>query len=382
MINLNKTIALITMLLVSQAVSAETAAPDAATQQIIEELGLSQADTALSDNPNWDPQKIVISLPASFAQRYPGIEEQLRKNAGSTTLVFDTSENMVPSAEALAGADAIISLCTQATVDNASPRLLWLHSYRAGVDRCSELTPAQIEGRVFTNSKRLMGPAIAEHAMAMLLSLAAKLPHYHAAQADSRWDRSPAGLAGFGELRGKTLLVVGLGGIGTEIAWRANGLGMKVIATRNSSRNGPDFVEYVGLSDELPELAARADVIVNALPLTDSTVGIFNRAFFDKARPGAIFISVGRGASTVTADLITALESGKLYGAGLDVTDPEPLPEDSPLWAMSNVIITPHVSAASSADSRERVAAIAAENLRRYVEGGHLLNIVNMKAGY
>ena len=381
MINLNKTIALITVLLVSPAVSAETAAPDVATQQIIEEMGLSQADTALSDNPNWDPQKIVISLPASFAQRNPGLEEQLRKSAGSTILVFDSSENMVPSAEALAGADAIISLCTQAIIDNASPRLLWLHSYTAGVDGCSELTPAQIEGRMFTNSKRLMGPAIAEHAMAMLLSLSTKLPHYHAAQAGSRWDRSPAGRAGFGELSGKTLLVVGLGGIGTEIAWRANGLGMKVIATRNSSRTGPDFVEYVGLSDELPELAARADVIVNALPLTDATTGVFNRAFFDRARPGAIFISVGRGRSTVTADLIAALESGKLYGAGLDVTDPEPLPEDSPLWKMSNVIITPHVSAAG-ADSTKRVAAIAAENLRRYVEGGHLLNLVNMKAGY
>jgi len=175
--------------------------------------------------------------------------------------------------------------------------------------------------------------------------------------------------------------VVGLGGIGTEIAWRANGLGMTVIATRNSSRPGPDFVEYVGLSDELPALAARADVIVNALPLTSATTGIFDRAFFDKAKPGAIFISVGRGGSTVTADLIAALESGKLYGAGLDVTDPEPLPADSPLWAMSNVIITPHVSAAS-ADSMKRVAAIAAENLRRYVDGGRLLNIVNMKAGY
>lgn len=378
---LNKTIAVITVLLVSHAVFAETAAPDAATQQIIEELGLYPADTALRDNPDWDPQKIVVSLPASFAQRNPGLEQQLRNSAGTTTLVFDSSENMVPSAEALAGADAIISLCTQPIIDNASPRLLWLHSYTAGVDGCSELTAAQIEGRVFTNSKRLMGPAIAEHAIAMLLSLASDLPQYHAAQSGSRWDRSPASGAGFGELRGKTLLVVGLGGIGTEIAWRANGLGMKVIATRNSSRKGPEFVEYVGLSDELPELAARADVIVNALPLTGSTTGIFDRAFFDRAKPGAIFISVGRGRSTVTADLIAALESGKLYGAGLDVTDPEPLPADSPLWTMSNVIITPHVSAAG-ADSIKRVAAIAAENLRRYVEGGYLLNIVNMKAGY
>lgn len=381
MIYLNKIFTMIAALLLCHAASAETVAPDAATLQIIEELGLYEADTDIRDNPNWDPKRIVVSLPASYAKRMPGLEEQLHKNAGTTTLVFDTSGTMVPSAEMLAGADAIISLCTQDTMDHASSRLLWLHSYTAGVDGCADLAPDQIEGRVFTNSKRLMGPAIAEHSMAMLLSLASELPAYQAAQAQSRWDRSPASRASFGELRGKTLLVVGLGGIGTEIAWRANGLGMKVIATRNSSRSGPDFVEYVGLSDELPELAARADVIVNALPLTSATTGIFDRAFFDKAKPGAIFISVGRGGSTVTADLIAALESGKLYGAGLDVTDPEPLPADSPLWAMNNVIITPHVSAVS-ADSMKRVAAIAAENLRRYVEGGRLLNIVNMQAGY
>ncbi len=381
MIYMNKIFAIITVLLVAHTVSAETASPDAETQQIIEELGLYESDTAIRDNPNWNPQRIVVSLPAGYAQRMPGLEAQLRKNAGTATLVIDTSETMVPSAEVLAGADAIISLCTQATINNASPRLLWLHSYTAGVDGCADLTPAQIEDRVFTNSKRLMGPAIAEHSMAMLLSLASDLPAYHAAQSDSRWDRSPASRASFGELQGKTLLVVGLGGIGTEIAWRAHGLGMKVIATRNSSREGPDFVEYVGLPGELSELAARADVIVNALPLTSSTTGIFNDAFFDKAKAGAIFISVGRGGSTVTADLIAALESGELYGAGLDVTDPEPLPADSPLWGMSNVIITPHVSAVS-ADSMKRVAAIAAENLRRYVDGGRLLNIVNMKAGY
>ena len=185
----------------------------------------------------------------------------------------------------------------------------------------------------------------------------------------------------FGELRGKTLLVVGLGGIGTEIAWRANSLGMEVLATRNSVREGPDFIEYVGLPEELPLIASKADVVVNALPLTDQTTGIFDKAFFESMKPGAIFISVGRGASTVTDALLAALESGKLYGAGLDVTDPEPLPSDSPLWQMSNVIITPHVSA-SSPGSRERTAVIAAENLRRYIDGGYLLNVVNMQAGY
>jgi phosphoglycerate dehydrogenase-like enzyme len=177
------------------------------------------------------------------------------------------------------------------------------------------------------------------------------------------------------------VLIVGLGGIGTQVAWRAHGLGMRVIATRNSSRQGPDYVDYVGLADELLTLAAEADVVVNTLPLTSKTTGIFDQGFFDKVKSGAIFISVGRGKSTVTADLVAALESGKLYGAGLDVTDPEPLPKDSPLWQMENVIITPHVSAAGPG-SLQRVAAITVENLRRYLAGEPLLNIVDMRAGY
>ena len=122
-------------------------------------------------------------------------------------------------------------------------------------------------------------------------------------------------------------------------------------------------------------------MIVNALPLTKETTGLFGKAFFEAAKPGAIFLSVGRGKSTVTADLVAALESGRLFAAGLDVTDPEPLPADSPLWSMHNVIITPHVSAAG-AESTRRSTVIAVENLRRYVAGEPLLNVVDIGRGY
>ncbi|MCB1696587.1 MAG: D-2-hydroxyacid dehydrogenase [Pseudomonadales bacterium] len=361
--------------------AADAVPPDPRVKQIVEELELPRSPGAMRDNPDWHPQRIVVSLPAGVAQQMPELEEQLRRNAGSVELVLDTSNNMVPTAAALAGADAYIGLCSPAVLTNASPRLLWVHNYTAGMEACAGLTPAQTQGRIFTNSKRLAGPAIAEHAIAMLLSLATGLPAYQRAQVESRWDRSRAAGAKFGELRGKTLLVVGLGGIGTEIAWRANSLGMQVIATRNSSREGPDFLDYIGLPEELPVLARDADVVVNALPLTAQTTGIFNQAFFDEMKNGAIFISVGRGGSTVTAALVAALQSGQLYGAGLDVTDPEPLPADNPLWQMSNVIITPHVSAASPG-SMQRTAIIAAENLRRYVDGGNLLNVVDIQAGY
>jgi phosphoglycerate dehydrogenase-like enzyme len=217
--------------------------------------------------------------------------------------------------------------------------------------------------------------------IAMMLSLARGLPQLHSSQIENRWDPAPAYALSFGELKGKTMLVAGLGGIGTEVARRAHALGMRIVATRNSSREGPAFVDYVGLSDELVKLAMQADVVVNALPLTDKTTNLFNSDFFAAMPQGGIFISVGRGGSTVTADLVKTLEEGHLYGAGLDVTEPEPLPPESPLWQMSNVIVTPHVAAAG-ADSIRRMAIIAVENLRRYVAGEKLLNLVDMSRGY
>ena len=374
-----KTTALaLTYLLTLQTTQASSSSPEAL--QIINEVSLRQAEHPVSKSPNWNPQKILASAPPFLTSAIPDYLEQLQSAAGELELVVDDSGAMVPEPALLEGVDAVIGFCHPKIVANA-PRLLWLHNYFVGMDECADLSEEQWAGRYFSNGKRLSGPAIAEHTIAMMMSLARGLPAYQRAQSKAEWDSSLAEQVRFGELKGKTLLVVGLGGIGTEVAWRAHGLGMTVLATRNSSRTGPDYVSYVGMSNELHELAGRSDVVVNALPLTPQTEGLFDKAFFDAIKPGAIFLSVGRGKSTVTKDLIAALESGKLYGAGLDVTDPEPLPADSLLWQMDNVIITPHTSAAGL-DSLRRGAVIAAENLRRYVAGEPLLNIVNMKRGY
>jgi phosphoglycerate dehydrogenase-like enzyme len=357
------------------------AGPTPEAQSITEELELRAADKPISANPAWQPKRVVVSLPDAFSARLPGFEQLLITAAGDAELVIDRSNGFTPSADTLAGADAIIGLCTPSTMKNAGKSLLWLHNYFVGMDRCTGLTNIQLEQTVFTNSKRLSGPAIAEHSIAMMLSLARGLPAFHRAQAAGKWQQNLARSVRFGEVEGKTILVVGLGGIGTQIARRAHGLGMRVIAIRNSSREGPDYVDYVGLPDELHKLAGDADVIVNALPLTPQTSGLFDKDFFSSAKTGSMFLSVGRGKSTVTGDLVSALQSGQIFAAGLDVTDPEPLPADSPLWQMENVIITPHISA-SGADSLRRVAVITVENLRRYVAGEALLNVVDMQAGY
>lgn len=348
---------------------------------IIESLGLRSADTPVSKVPGWAPRKVVVGMFGAYPEIKAHYLRALERAAGNVEIVIAERGSFKFNAESLADVDGVIGMCTPPLLQQASDKLRWIHNYSVGMDLCKGATEAQLEHITFTNNKRLSGPPIAEHTIAMLLALTRQIPASVAAQQENQWGRLSGADYSFGELSGKTLLVVGLGGIGTEVARRAHGLGMRVIATRNSSRSGPDFVEYVGLSDELFKLAGQADVVVNALPLTAATTGVFDKAFFEAVKPGAIFLSVGRGKSTVTADLITALESGQLWGAGLDVTDPEPLPADSPLWGMDNVLITPHVAAASR-DSIRRSMVIAAENLRRYVAGEPMLNVVDLRSGY
>ena len=156
---------------------------------------------------------------------------------------------------------------------------------------------------------------------------------------------------------------------------------MVVDAVRASGRDGPPFVRHVGLPDELLALAAKADFIVNTTPLTPETKGLFDARFFAAAKQGAYFVNVGRGQSVVQKDLVAALRSGHLAGAGLDVTEPEPLPADDPLWSFGNVIITPHVATDSDLGQAARIA-ITAENVRRYVAGEKMLSVVDLGRGY
>jgi phosphoglycerate dehydrogenase-like enzyme len=156
---------------------------------------------------------------------------------------------------------------------------------------------------------------------------------------------------------------------------------MTVIAIRNSSREGPPYVARVGLPAELLEFTRQADFVVNTAPLTDATRGMFDAGFFGAMRQGAHFVNVGRGQSVVTDALVAALRSGRVGGAGLDVTDPEPLPPDHPVWRLPNVIITPHISARSDLGNDARWA-VTRENLRRYAAGERMLSVVDVERGY
>ena len=275
--------------------------------------------------------------------------------------------------------DAILGSCSPDLIA-AAPRLVWVQIFSAGAERCLAV-PRIASGEVLlTNMQKMASPTIGEHAVAMALALARGLPSFARRMPDGGWQRDSETTARMVPLGGKTMLVIGLGGIGIEAARRGAGLGMRVIATRNSSRDGPEFVDYVGLSHELPDLAGKADVIVNALPLTDSTRGMLDEEFFARVKQGAFFVNVGRGATVDTDALLAALQSGQLGGAGLDVTDPEPLPPSHPLWQLDNVIITPHVS--SRGGGFERLMTLLLENLRRYAAGEALFNVVDPGKGY
>jgi len=271
-------------------------------------------------------------------------------------------------------------LLTPELIDSA-PNLVWVVTPSAGIDRLMGVKGlGENEKIVVTNSRAMHGPAIADHAFAMLLTLTRNLREHAENQKAGAWSDAEAAVRPTA-LQGKTMLVVGIGGIGEEVARRANGFGMRVIATRRSNTPAPAFVERVGKPDDLPGMLPEADVVAICVPLTRETEKMFDAKAFGAMKKGAILINVGRGKVVDTGALLGALQSNQLGGACLDVTDPEPLPADHPLWKQPRVIITPHVSADADLTD-ERIRLLLIENVRRFGAGEPLLNTVDMKTGY
>jgi phosphoglycerate dehydrogenase-like enzyme len=353
--------------------AATVRAADQATDpvaRLIDTLGLHVAPQPVRERPGWHPPRLILvstrlhELLPEFQQAAPGVK------------LVDIS---AATPRDIADADATIGVCSPEVLAKAK-RLQWIQWGAAGVERCVQQPLLRERRPLITNTQRTAAPSMAEHVLALMLALSRHLPAFMREQQHSHWadwDEGPQ----LTDLDGKTLLVVGLGGIGTEVASRAHAFGMRVIATRASGRTGPDYVSYVGLPDELLKLTRDADFVVNCAPLTPQTTGIFNQEFFATMKRSAYFISVGRGRSTVTADLIAALSGGRIAGAGLDVVDPEPLPADHPLWRAPNLIITPHVSANTPA-AQANYALLLRENLRRYVAGEAMLSVVDIERGY
>ena len=356
---------------VALASAVASARAEVSIDRLIEEAGLRESPVASRDLQGWrPPQKLIIrdagGLVAILQEEFPDVR-------------FVAAPSADVARTEVGDADAIVGYCDEDLVA-AADSLVWVQIFSAGAEHCLAVDAFASGRLLLTNMQKMASPVIGEHAIAMMLSLTRGLTQQAKSMSNGDWNRSVGDDIGMMSVEGKTVLVVGLGGIGRAAARRAAALGMRVIATRNSSRSGPEYVDYVGLSDELFELAAQADVVINALPLTPETQGLFDKAFFDAIKPGAFFVNVARGGSVVTGDLVDALADGRIAGAGLDVTDPEPLPPEHPLWRMPNVIITPHI--AWYGNNRERQLALARENIRRFIAGDPLLSVVDPARGY
>jgi phosphoglycerate dehydrogenase-like enzyme len=370
---------LATLLSVAASISVAQDA-DPRVNEIISRLGIEEAPTPVRERKNWRPPKKIVmlgSLPDvhrnALASAAPGAKFVLAPDMPA--LLAE-----IRDADAVLGVTSTPGICDAEVVEQAK-QLRWIFATGAGVELCMELPRVRSGELLVTNLRAVGSDNIAEHAIALMLALARRIDTFVLNQQQALWKRDSSVTSRMQSLHGKTLLVVGLGGIGTEVARRAHGIGMRVIATRSRGRTGPDFVSHVGSPDEMLTLAKTADVIVNAVPLTPETTGIYDAKFFAALKPNALFINVARGGSVVTADLIAALTEGRIAGAGLDVTDPEPLPPDHPLWRAPNVIISPHVSGASDVPGEHRWV-LAREMIRRYAAGEKMLSVVDPERGY
>jgi len=264
----------------------------------------------------------------------------------------------------------------------AARKLRWIHATTAAVHQI--MFPDLIASDVrVTNSTEIHGSVVAEHAIAMIFALAKGLPSTMKFQEKHQWEQQELwrGAMRPRELAGATLGVIGLGAIGRECVRLARALGMSVIAVREHPERGNEGADRVLGPSQLSELLAEAEYVLLAAPLTPKTEAGIDDAAFSKMRPDACFVNVSRGALVDERALASALRQGKIRAAALDVFQTEPLPAESPLWDLDNLLITPH-SAALTEKLWERHFARISENLRRYQAGQNLLGEVDKRRGY
>lgn len=257
----------------------------------------------------------------------------------------------------------------------AAPGLRWYHTPSAGVDRLVEVGEFRERGIILTNNSGSYDIQIAEHVMSFVFAAAKQLHLYRDQQVKREWKDQQ-----HHELRGETMVVFGAGSIGGEVVRLAAAVGLRVIAVRRSGAPVPGATRVV-TPERLGDIVAEADYLVVAAPLTSATRGAISRELIARLKPSSWIINIARGPIIDEPALIDALRAEKIGGAALDTFAKEPLPPESPLWTLPNVIITPHTSN-SSPKVRERTLALFVENVRRYKAGEPLLNRVDWETGY
>jgi phosphoglycerate dehydrogenase-like enzyme len=334
----------------------------------------------------------AIALSPILSARYrPRDLERIREAAPGAELVTVSREGLADGA--LDNVEVLLrGFMSAETLDRIlarAPRLVWIHSATAGVERA--LTPtARGRGVVITNARGVFSRPIAEYVLMMILAVSRRLPQLLELQRERTWQPLEGA-----ELRDVTVGVVGLGSIGRAVGALATAFGSRVVATRRRTEAGseairpdsedaalgPITLDQVFAPEQLPELLAESDFVVLAAPLTPETDGMVDAAALAAMKPGAWLINVARGRLVDERALLRALREGHIGGAVLDTFHDEPLPPESPFYDLPNVIVTPHTSW-SSGRVLDRSVELFCENLRRFARGEDLLNVVDPTAGY
>lgn len=308
---------------------------------------------------------ILVPLEADVVQSVKGLASD-----GSVHRV----EPGTPEYDSLLGrAEIICGWPGVESLDRAT-NLKWLQLASAGADRYVDKLAPDV---LLTNASGTYGICIAEHVLAMMLALTRGVHWMVRAQIAHVWKREFRGF----EVFGQTMGIIGLGDIGTQTARRAKALGMTVLANRRSPGQKPDFVDELHGPDGLHDILGRSDHVVVTVPGGAKRRDLIGRDEIAAMKDGAYFYNVGRGTTVDEPALIEALQSGKLSGAGLDVFRNEPLEPESPLWRMENVILSPHEAGATQRQW-QRIGEIFLDNLRRYLAGDELRNLVDRGQGY
>lgn len=315
--------------------------------------------------------KIAVLFPVTEAHR-----ELLKKAAPDGDFFFGSLEQM-PETE-LSEITVVLGNPSEAMLPKLTGlKLLQLNS--AGVNGFYLKPGALPEGAALCNASGAYGPGIAEHTLGMLLALIKRLHQYRDSQRAGKWEDHGSVLA----IEGSRTLIVGFGDIGSEFGKRMAALGSVVSGIKRTPGVKPDWLFRLETMEKLDELLPEADYVLLSLPDTPATRGVFDRERIGRMKKGAVLLNVGRGNAVDTEALCDAVESGQLLGAGLDVTDPEPLPSGHRMWEIENILITPHVSGGFHLPAtHDRIVGICAENLRRLEDGQPFSHVVNRQAGY
>ena len=312
--------------------------------------------------PSWFPPKLQTEFPQLEIvnlRSYEGAEKHLRD------------------------AEVLFTISLRPEQFAFARNLRWVHAPTAAVHQL--LFPEIVDSNVIlTNSTEVHGPVVAEHVIALIFALAKKIPQAVILQQRRTWGKELLWNEGAHprEIAGATSGLVGVGGIGREVAKKAAALGMRVIAVREHPEKGrPESVSEVFSPADLDKVLAQSDYVVLAVPLVPATQGLINAARLAVMKPDAYLINVGRGPQVDDEALAEALRNRRIAGAALDVFDKEPLPADSPLWRIENLLITPH-TAGLTEKLWDRHYELFSENLRRYLHHQPLRFVVDKRAGY